>query len=378
MDSSADPLTCLRRAIASNKAPTVTTSEDASDLSNSTDNLAIATHLHFSDPDPQTFALDVPTRFISADKPVDLRSIYFAWQKKDVAIPDYIASAQELNEELAGKARVQNLVFVERLDLITWLEGASEESEYIKVSEADAAARSAQVASGAAGGVSTVPSGGAGGRPGKAIDPRLQEIYNGERRMGDRNSVLRGIKPTVRQLSFSVDRYVSLCSSLHRISLTSASPLRSSFLARVLPRPVLVLHLQQHLLIPHTPHLSPLTPKDPRAVPTPLSSSPLPPPPSFACPISNPSSNPEPTYPRTLPLPAHLAPQPTSCTSHAFSQPSMPTGPYVSFSSTPRNSSSPTTGTVWLLYLPPDRPGSSRATNGSRRRICLNTLWGFM
>ena len=93
---------------------------------------------------------------------------------------------------------MQNLVFVERLDLITWLEGASEESEYIKALESETtAARSAQVASGAAGGVSAVPSSAAGARVGKTIDPRLQEIYNGERRMGDRNSILRGIKPTV-------------------------------------------------------------------------------------------------------------------------------------------------------------------------------------
>ena len=93
---------------------------------------------------------------------------------------------------------MQNLVFVERLDLITWLEGASDESEYIKPIEGDilAAAKSAQVASGQAGGVSTVPSG-AATRGGKQVDPRLQEIYNLERRMGDRNSVLRGIKPTV-------------------------------------------------------------------------------------------------------------------------------------------------------------------------------------
>lgn len=196
MNPAADPLTCLRRSIASNRPPTVTGSQDASDLTQATENLALATHLHFSEPDVQSFSLDVPTRFISAEQPVDLRSIYFAWQKKDVAIPDYISSAQELNEELAGRAKVKNLVFVERLDLITWLEGASEESEYIKASEADAAAKSAQVASGATGGVSTVPSSGPG-RPGKTIDPRLQEIYNGERRMGDRNSVLRGIKPTV-------------------------------------------------------------------------------------------------------------------------------------------------------------------------------------
>jgi parafibromin len=82
--------------------------------------------------------------------------------------------------------------------LITWLEGASEESEYIKplASDASSAATSAQVASGAVGGIAPVTSG-AAGRQGKTIDPRLAEIYNGERRMGDRNSVLRGIKPTV-------------------------------------------------------------------------------------------------------------------------------------------------------------------------------------
>ncbi|KAL8690586.1 MAG: hypothetical protein Q9224_004371, partial [Gallowayella concinna] len=195
--SDPDPLLRLRQSIAANEAPITTTSPDPS--SEATDNLATATHLRFNDP-PTSYSLDTPTRFLSSDKPVDLRSIWFAWQKKDVAIPDYIASAQSLNEELAvkdGASKVQNLVFVERLDLITWLEGASEESEYIKGLESDASAtRSAQVASGAAGGVSTVPSGAAGTRGGRTTDPRLQEIYNGERRMGDRNSVLRGIKPT--------------------------------------------------------------------------------------------------------------------------------------------------------------------------------------
>lgn len=195
--STADPLTSLRRSIASNNPPIATTSSTPTEVTDGTDDLAIATHLQFPEPDAQIFSLEIPTRFISSDKPVDLRSIYFAWQKKDVAIPDYIAATQQLNDELAGKATVQNLVFVERLNLITWLEGASEESEYIKVSDADSAARSAQVASGAAGGVSTIPSSAAGARAGKAIDPRLQEIYNGERRMGDRNSILRGIKPTV-------------------------------------------------------------------------------------------------------------------------------------------------------------------------------------
>lgn len=199
---SSDPLISLRRSIASNHPPIPTSSPNPTQPSNVIENLAVASHLQFADPEHVSFPLDTPTRFISSEKPVDLRSIYFAWQKKDVAIPDYIASAQQLNEELSGadggRSKVQNLVFVERLDLITWLEGASEESEYIKALEFDVAAvRSAQVASGAAGGISTVPSSTAGARAGKTIDPRLQEIYNGERRMGDRNSVLRGIKPTV-------------------------------------------------------------------------------------------------------------------------------------------------------------------------------------
>ncbi len=238
MDPSADLLISLRRSIASNNPPTATPSADPEDTSGATENLAIATHLHFDAPEQQTFSLDTPTRFISSEKPVDLRSIYFAWLKKDVAIPDYIASTQELNEHLAGKSRVQNLVFVERLDLITWLEGASDESEYIKVSEADAAAKSAQVASGAAGGVSTVPSSGAGVRPGKPVDPRLQEIYNGERRMGDRNSVLRGIKPTV---SYFIVEHSLLklpkLTAAPRISPTFANPPRSSSPALDPPNP---------------------------------------------------------------------------------------------------------------------------------------------
>lgn len=196
--SSHDPLLSLRQSIVSHSPVTLSTSTDSS---NPTDDFAKASHLVFVSPQPHSISLDQETRFISsADKPVDLRSIYFAWTKKDDSIPDYLASTQKLNDELAaaGKTGVQNLVFVERLDLITWLEGASDEIEQIKPLEGDNAARAAaQLASGAAGGVSTVPSSLAGARLGKQIDPRLQEIYNLERRMGDRNTVLRGAKPMV-------------------------------------------------------------------------------------------------------------------------------------------------------------------------------------
>ncbi|KAL9636578.1 MAG: hypothetical protein Q9164_002732 [Protoblastenia rupestris] len=199
-DTINDPLISLRRSIAYKHPITLSTSPDTAASNTATDSLAEATHLRFTAPNEHILSLDIPTRFISSEKPVDLRSIFFAWQKKDVNIPDYIASAQQLNDELTGSnqtGRVQNLVFVERLDLITWLEGASDETEYIKPLEGDSvAAKSAQLASGATGGVSTVPSGAAGARVGKQVDPRLQEIYNLERRMGDRNSILRGIKPT--------------------------------------------------------------------------------------------------------------------------------------------------------------------------------------
>ncbi|PSS25635.1 hypothetical protein M430DRAFT_134251 [Amorphotheca resinae ATCC 22711] len=197
-DSVQDPLVLLRQSIASDKPCIPTKTEDASSTEVS---LATANFLHFPSPAQLSIPLTTPTRFISSNKPVDLRSIYFAWLKRETAIPEYNAQALALNAELAADGgaggEVQNLAFVERLDLITWLEGASEESEYIKplASDTTTAAASAQVASGATGGIAPVTSG-AAGRQGKTLDPRLAEIYNGERRMGDRNSVLRGIKPT--------------------------------------------------------------------------------------------------------------------------------------------------------------------------------------
>ncbi len=200
--SEQDPLVLLRQSISSGSPFIPTTVADASSASSVDLSLAKATFLQFTSPVQVSVPLTTPTRFISSSKPVNLRSIYFAWLKRESAIPEYNASALALNAELseAGGAggEVQNLAFVERLDLITWLEGASEESEYIKplASETKSAIASAQVASGAKGGIAPVTSSGAG-RPTKTIDPRLAEIYNGERKMGDRNSVLRGIKPTV-------------------------------------------------------------------------------------------------------------------------------------------------------------------------------------
>ncbi|CCE32746.1 related to DNA-directed RNA polymerase II accessory protein [Claviceps purpurea 20.1] len=189
-----DPLLLLRTAISSSQPFVPSSSADTSAVHDVP--LAQATHLQFTSQDIG-LSLDAPTRFISSDRPVDLRSIYFAWLNRELAIPEYNAAATMLNDQLAaaGSAgRVQNLGFIERLDLITWLEGASEESEYIKpvVGEADATSAAATETSkpGAAAAAARA-------RSGKGLlDPRLASVYDGERKMGDRNTILRGVKPT--------------------------------------------------------------------------------------------------------------------------------------------------------------------------------------
>ncbi|KAK5075500.1 accessory factor associated with RNA polymerase II [Lithohypha guttulata] len=207
--STADPLLLLRNSLAVSKPPQLTTTLNPDEaVANTTQSFAEASHLYFSYPSPQCLPLTAPTRFTSTTPDtvqVDLRSIYFAWVQKDVTVSDYIASAQELNGQLPDGQRIRNLVFVERIELMTWLEGASDESEYIKPVEGapgtdTAAAKAAEIAGGA--GVPVQPGTGAtttqqvGGRTVRVVDSRLQAIYNGERKTADHNSVLRGIKPT--------------------------------------------------------------------------------------------------------------------------------------------------------------------------------------
>lgn len=210
-NAASDALVCLRQAIASQVHPILTTSSEPATADNTTSDLAQATHLQLHHPDQRQdiFALAEPTRFESSGKGVDLRSIFFAWQKKDDAITDYIAATRKLNEDLPGGAggSVQNLVFAERLDLINWLEGTSDEAEYIKPLEGEVATAHAQAedaakiaAGGAAGGAAAASGTVPGAKVPGVVDAKLQEIHNGERKMGDRNTILHGIKPTVSQL----------------------------------------------------------------------------------------------------------------------------------------------------------------------------------
>jgi parafibromin len=213
-----DPLLNLQQAIASNQEPLLTSTPDPSVATDAQPDLAKATHIHFNTLEgSKTHPLTKATRFIlpSTGKSVDLRSVYFAWLHRDKAVQDYVNASKEVNDGLAAAGgaggKLVNLGFSDRMQLKSWLDGSGvgEESEYIRPLEADKAATdalgSAAVASGAIGGIPTVTGAGIAAAPVKGLrseDPRLAEIYRGERTMGDRNTILRGIKPTVSIQSF--------------------------------------------------------------------------------------------------------------------------------------------------------------------------------
>lgn len=199
-DVQGDPLSYLRQSIVNSVQPILGTSAS---VDTQTTDLAAATHLVFPAPTTTAFPFDIPTRFISSDKAINLRSILFAWQHKDETAAESITAAEGLNAALTERGlsgTVHNLLFVERVDLVSWLEGSTNESDFIKPLESDRigiplvgateAGANASVAT-------TITPAAIGARQTKTVDPRLQEIFNNERRMGDRNTVLRGIKPTV-------------------------------------------------------------------------------------------------------------------------------------------------------------------------------------
>jgi parafibromin len=105
-----------------------------------------------------------------------------------------------LNEELPGGAggSVQNLSFAQKIEVVGWLSGETDVCESIAAIEGGKETMDAGDAAAIAGGKGvpmqkTVTVGGQ-----KLVDARLLQIYDGERRMGDHNTALRGIKPVVR------------------------------------------------------------------------------------------------------------------------------------------------------------------------------------
>lgn len=191
-----DALITLRIAIANGVTPLLSVTDDPS---TGTDNFAQATHLHISTPSGQrVFALASETRYLSDSKPVDLRSVYFVWLHKDDTTTAYIAARTATNRDLPANTELQNLPFTDRTDLIAWLDGTNEESENLKpLDAARAAAQADKAAAITAGTAPGAPAVAVTEKAGRTVDPKLAKIYAGERKMGDRNSILRGIKPTV-------------------------------------------------------------------------------------------------------------------------------------------------------------------------------------
>ena len=195
-DQHLDALLLLRASIYLKKPPLLTKSASPSKPEDVTEDIVEATYLEFNHNGHQTLPLDLSTRFEINESPINLRSIYFALQNKDANISEYISSVQKLSQQLtrAGKESLVNLPFTAKLDLNTWLDQSSEESEHIKPLAAEEQARQTAAAIGAAAGVPSIQTAGAAAT--RQLDPRLREIYNGERKMGDRNTVLHGIKHT--------------------------------------------------------------------------------------------------------------------------------------------------------------------------------------
>jgi parafibromin len=183
-----DVLLALRQSLTLQREPLITSSAEVTDAAE--DKFSAATHLQVKTADGKSlvYALDDATRLLSNDEPVTLRSVFFAWQHRDAPALTYVGATGTVNKELEARgssARVRNLPFAERADLAAWLSGQQDESEYAKPLEASDQAGAA-LDSGAASGL----------RAPKAPSARVLEIYSGERSIADRNSILRGIKPT--------------------------------------------------------------------------------------------------------------------------------------------------------------------------------------
>ena len=200
----ADALYNLRLSIKASATPILTTSAEPTPADTVAD-LSVATHVSFNTDsgDHRVFALNTPTRFAPDGKAVDLRSCYFAWLNKDASVTDYFAAVQTINEELPSGAggSVQNLTFAQKIELIAWLSGETESSDSIAAVDGGALSAAAGDAAAIAGGKGVPVDGGKGIKVGSGsgmMDARLLQIYDGERKMGDHNTVLRGSKNVVR------------------------------------------------------------------------------------------------------------------------------------------------------------------------------------
>lgn len=137
------------------------------------------------------FELSQETNFLIDDKPVELRVVLHCYMHKDSSITDYLADCQ--------KKQLTNVSFLQRNDLIGWLSGNNETSQYLK-SVVDEDEKKAEIQNEAAQSqdqslkqpaakVSTETS-----IDDSTSDPILAEALKHERQLLDHNSSLRGTK----------------------------------------------------------------------------------------------------------------------------------------------------------------------------------------
>lgn len=138
-----------------------------------TDNIAHAKTISFGE---DKFSLEEPTEFEIDGGHVPLRVIVHCWLHRNSSAADYLADCQE--------KQTTNVSFLQRNDLINWLSGNSESSQYIKTVSPDQ-----QKTNGEAQATAEEDSTKENGKPEDAV---LAEALAHERPLLDHNSSLRG------------------------------------------------------------------------------------------------------------------------------------------------------------------------------------------
>ncbi|EEB06112.1 Cdc73 family RNA polymerase II accessory factor [Schizosaccharomyces japonicus yFS275] len=172
-----DPLVQLRECISKNGTIVLLSSE------NPTSKVSALQDAHFVQFGSNTpMNLSLPTRFIRTEnkEAFPLQAVVFAWLQKEKSIADYIQQCSELG--------IKNLTFLERTDLISWLEGAAE-SEHIVSSEDDKNSATNEVANTDVAALKRQATG-------QAVAEGASWLKKHSRTVADHNSILHGTKPT--------------------------------------------------------------------------------------------------------------------------------------------------------------------------------------
>lgn len=136
-----------------------------------TEDITKATELKLSS--GEILDLDTKTEFVIDGEPITLRVAVYSWINRDLSSTAFL--------EDSTKKQIQTLSFIQRNDLIGWLNGTTKESQFIS---SDKEAKS---------GEESIKSE-AGNEPAKEEDSFLKSVLAHERALVDSNTALRGNK----------------------------------------------------------------------------------------------------------------------------------------------------------------------------------------